>query len=116
MGSTHSLIFWSEFIKSLYNFSAFSHPYHTLRCVYILRNFKKVNKFHLCPTLFALYIIGPRLSILIIIEINNIIGDAMMINMMDANISIILLNMIDRQSNLECLYSKAIILSMFSGI
>ena len=81
----------------------------------MLRNLKKVKSLPYFPTLLDLYIAGPGESILMSIASKRKIGELRIMAINDAMISNNLLSTIDRQSSLECLYSSAMILSIFSG-
>jgi hypothetical protein len=82
----------------------------------MVRNFKNVNNFHQVQTLFDLYITGHFESIFIAMAIMSNRGDRIIIQKIDPNKSNILLTIMDHQSNFECLYSRAIIFCIISGL
>jgi hypothetical protein len=76
----------------------------------------KVKSSQCCQTLFCLKNTGHLLSNFIIIQTITNIGNSRIIRIVELKISKSLFKTIDRQSNLECLYSIAIKFAMFSGL
>ena len=82
----------------------------------IERNLMNVNSFPCNHTLFCVKNTGHLLSNFINIPMITINGNNTMIAQNEIMISQILFSTIDRQSNLECLYSIATKLDIFSGL